>query len=291
MDVSDLSGRWALVTGAGSGIGRATALALARRGVHLALGDRDETGLADTARQAEALGRRVLARPVDVADRGAMEAFAAAVHAEVPAVDLLVNNAGVALGAGFLDTSLEDWDWIVSINLMGVVHGCHLFVPAMVDRGAGGHVVNIASMASYTPGDGLNAYCTTKYAVRGLSECLRAEVARHGIGVTAVCPGLINTRITRSMAVRGPLGEDDRERAIRLFERRNYPPERVAENILRAIRRNRAVAPITPEAWVAWYLKRWVPGLVHWAVRRGSERVARERAQRSLRRAQTDQSE
>jgi len=291
MEVSDLSGRWALVTGAASGIGRATALALAGRGADLVLGDRDEAGLAEAARAAEARGRRVLAWPVDVADRGAMERFAADVHAEVPAVDLLVNNAGVALGAGFLDTSLDDWDWIVSINLMGVVHGCHFFVPPMVERGAGGHVVNIASMAGYTPGDGLNAYCTTKYAVRGLSECLRAEVARHGIGVTAVCPGLINTSITRSMAVRGPLGDADRERAIRLFERRNYPPERVAENILRAIHRNRAVAPITPEAWVAWYLKRWVPGLVHWAVRKGSERVARERAQRSLRSAEGAQSE
>jgi NAD(P)-dependent dehydrogenase (short-subunit alcohol dehydrogenase family) len=281
VDVTDLSGRLALVTGAASGIGRETALALARRGADLAICDLDEAGLAETAREAEALGRRALARRVDVADRAAMAAFADAVHAEQPAVDVLVNNAGVGLAASFLDTPLEDWDWIVGINLMGVVHGCHFFVPRMVERGRGGHVVNISSMAGYVPSDSLSAYTTTKFAVRGLSEALRAELARHRIGVTAVCPGVINTPIVRSSRARGAAAHPElRERGARAFERRNYPPARVAANILRAIQRNRAVAPISPEAWVFWYLKRFVPGAVHRLARFASDRAAREAAAR-----------
>jgi NAD(P)-dependent dehydrogenase (short-subunit alcohol dehydrogenase family) len=281
MDVRDLSGRLALVTGAASGIGRETALALARRGADLAICDLDEAGLAATARDAEALGRHVLARRVDVADRAAMAAFADAVHAAWPAVDVLVNNAGVGLAASFVDTPLEDWDWIVGINLMGVVHGCHFFVPRMVEHGRGGHVVNVSSMAGYVPSDALSAYTTTKFAVRGLSEALRAELARHRIGVTAVCPGVINTPIVRSARARGAAAHPElRERGARAFERRNYPPARVAANILRAIERNRAVAPISPEAWVFWYLKRFVPGAVHRLARVLSDRAAREAAAR-----------
>ena len=114
-----------------------------------------------------------------------MQAFADAVHAHVPAVDILMNNAGVGLGGGLLDTSLDDWRWIVGINLFGVVHGCHCFVPAMVRRGRGGHVVNVASVAGYVGELVLPAYTTTKFAVVGLSESLREELAPHGIGVTA----------------------------------------------------------------------------------------------------------
>src|SRR4051795_4961464 len=147
MDTTDLSGRTAVVTGAGSGIGRETALLCARRGANLAICDVDEAGLAETERRARALGREVIARRVDVSDREQMRAFAD----EVPAVDLLVNNAGVGLAADFQDTLLDDWDWIVSINLMGVVHGCHFFVPAMVERGAGGPGANLSAMGGFPP--------------------------------------------------------------------------------------------------------------------------------------------
>src|SRR5215470_18017392 len=132
MDVSTLSGKSVLVTGAASGIGRETALACARRGARLLICDVDDSGLAATADEVRRLGSTVLAQRVDVADRDAMQAFADAVHAQVAAVDLLINNAGVAIGGEFLHTSLADWDWIVSINLMGVVYGCHCFIPAMV---------------------------------------------------------------------------------------------------------------------------------------------------------------
>jgi NAD(P)-dependent dehydrogenase (short-subunit alcohol dehydrogenase family) len=263
MDVRDLSGRTALVTGAASGIGRASALAFGRHGADLVICDLDEAGLAATGTALAEMGRRVLARRVDVADPAAMERFAAEVEAETGTPDLLMNNAGVGLGARFLDTTLEDWNWIVGINLLGVVHGCHFFVPRMIARGRGGHVVNTASAAAYTPSDVLAAYATTKYAVLGLSESLRIELAPHGIGVTALCPGIIDTPITRSSRLRGSL-VGAREQMAESYRRRGYTPERVAENLLKAIAKNRAIAPVSPEAWIGYYLKRLSPALVRW---------------------------
>jgi NAD(P)-dependent dehydrogenase (short-subunit alcohol dehydrogenase family) len=263
MDVSTLNGKTVLVTGAGSGIGQATALACARRGARLVICDIDDSGLAATADEVRRLGCEVIARRVDVADRQAMQAFAEAVHAEVAAVDVLVNNAGVAIGGEFLHTPLADWDWIVSINVMGVVYGCHCFIPAMLAQRRGGHVVNLASAAGYVASAQLAAYSTTKFAVVGLSEALRDELAPHGIGVTAICPGLINTSITRSARMRGPDATPEvRQRLVEIYQRRNYGPERVAERILRAVQHNRRLAPISPEAWAMYYIKRLAPGVL-----------------------------
>jgi len=269
MDTTNLQGRLALVTGAGSGIGRETALLCARRGADLAICDVDEQGLASTEEAARALGRSAIARRVDVSDAEQMKAFADAVHGEAGPVDLLVNNAGVGLGAGLLDTTLEDWRWIVDINLMGVVHGCHFFVPEMVRRGTGGHVANLSSLAGFHSSPALLAYSTTKFAVLGLSEALREELHPHGIGVTAICPGVINTPITRNTRLRGQFDTPElRERTVRTYARRNYGPEKVAEKILRAVQRNRSVAPVAPEAWVGYGLKRLSPRAAGWVARR-----------------------
>jgi NAD(P)-dependent dehydrogenase (short-subunit alcohol dehydrogenase family) len=277
MDISNLSGKSVLVTGAASGIGKETALAFARRGANLVICDVNEVGLADAERQIRSLGREVLARRVDVANRHEMHQFAEVVHARVPAVDILVNNAGVGLGGGFLHTSLEDWDWIVGINFWGVIHGCHFFVPKMVERDRGGYVVNVASAAGYVASEPLCAYATTKFGVFGLSEALREELDRYGIGVTTVCPGIINTPITQSSRMVGPDATDEaRQRIVRMYQRRNYGPERVAANILRAVQRNRAVAPISPEAWAMYYVKRFVPGLFRWFNRVMGNRMRRQ---------------
>jgi NAD(P)-dependent dehydrogenase (short-subunit alcohol dehydrogenase family) len=263
VDVRNLSGKTAMVTGAGSGIGRETALEVARRGGDLFLCDVNEAGLKQTEEAARALGRSVLARRVDVARTEQMRGFAEEVHSQVDGVDLLVNNAGVGVGGRFQDTTLEDWSWIVGINLMGVVHGCHFFVPRMVERGQGGHVANVASMAGYVVSDSTPAYSATKFAVIGLSESLRLELAPARIGVSAICPGIINTPIVASSPLRGEgATEEMRERMVEMYRRRNYGPERVARNILRAVQRNRMLAPISPEAWAFYYLKRWAPWLV-----------------------------
>lgn len=263
MDVRTLSGKTALVTGAGSGIGKETALAFARRGADLVICDVNERGLVETEQQLRALGRDVFARRVDVASRRDMREFAAAVHAKVEACDIVMNNAGVGLGASFLDTDLDDWEWIIGINLRGVIHGCHFFVPPMVKRGGGGHVINVASAAAFAATEVLSAYSTTKFAVLGLSEALRDELRRHRIGVTAICPGIINTPITQTSPMRGAaMTEAARKQMVEFYQRRNYGPERVAKNILKAVQHNRAVAPISPEAWFIYYLKRMAPWIV-----------------------------
>ena len=274
MDVRDLSGRTALVTGAASGIGRATALACARRGADLVICDVDDAGLAAVEGEIRGLGREVLARRVDVANREEVRDWADEVHARVEAVDLLVNNAGVGMGAFFLDTSLEDWEWIARINLFGVIHSCHFFVPAMVRRGSGGHVVNVASAAAYAPLPAQSAYAATKFAVLGLSQSLRAELAAQGVGVTAACPGFIDTAIVETSRLKGRVATpENRRRTLAFYRRRGYRPERVAANILKAVGRGRAVAPISAEAWLMYYGMRLVPGLFRWTNRKLAERV------------------
>jgi NAD(P)-dependent dehydrogenase (short-subunit alcohol dehydrogenase family) len=276
MDVSHLGGKTALVTGAASGIGKATALAFAERGADLFLCDVNEEGLKQTEGAAQALGRRVWTRRVDVASPEEMESFADAVHREVEAVDILMNNAGVGLGASLQESRLEDWRWIIGINLWGVIHGLHYFVPKMVERGRGGHVVNVSSAAGYIASEPLIAYSTTKFAVLGLSEGLYEELRPHGIGVTAVCPGIINTPIVETGRFRGRSADPElRRRGAEFYRRRNYTPERVAKNVLKAIQKNRRVAPISPEAWVMYYLKRLAPGPTYAAMRWMAARAQR----------------
>ena len=277
MDVRNLDGKTVLVTGAASGIGKESALAFARRGANLVICDVNEAGLAATAVQIRGLGRDVLSRRVNVANRDEMRDFAAAVHGQVAGVDILMNNAGVGLGAGFLDTSLEDWEWIISINLWGVIYGCHFFLPPMIARRQGGHLVNVSSAAAFAATQALSAYSTTKFAVFGLSEALRDELTDHGIGVTTVCPGIINTPITQSSPLRGPLATDAaRRHMVSMYQRRNYGPERVAANILKAVQCNRAVAPISPEAWSVYFVKRFVPSISAWLNRVAAARVRRQ---------------
>jgi NAD(P)-dependent dehydrogenase (short-subunit alcohol dehydrogenase family) len=279
VDVRDLSGKAIVVTGAGSGIGRATALLAAQRHAKLYLCDVNEGGLAETAAEAQTLGAAAHTSRVDVADPEAMRAFADRVHADVEAVDVLVNNAGVALGATFTETTLEDWRWIVGINLLGPIHGCHFFLPHMIERGRGGHVVNVASMAGFLPSEGTVAYGTTKFGVVGLSEYLRVEVGRRGIGVTAICPGMINTPIVRAARGRGAYDTSGfRSWMGDTFRRRNYGPERVAKAIFRAIQRDLAIVPVSPEAWAFYLLKRASPAFTHRLSRWVTARLRRDLA-------------
>jgi len=252
-----------VLTGAASGIGRATTLACAKRGASLALCDVDEERLEQAAGDARKLGAtRVLCEVADVGSAAAVRRFAERVTRELGPADLLVNNAGVAMFGGFLHTSLEDWRWITDTNYWGVVHGCHYFLPPMVERGDGGHIVNVASAAGFIASESLSAYSTTKYAVVGLSEALRLELATHEIGVSVVCPGFVNTPIVERMRVRG-VDEPDavRDRVTAWYRKRNYDPDRVAEAILVAARDNRAIVPVAPEAHLLHALKRLMPNI------------------------------
>ncbi|NNK33904.1 MAG: SDR family NAD(P)-dependent oxidoreductase [Xanthomonadales bacterium] len=268
--MKELKGRVAVVTGAGSGIGRAVAAALAEEGMQVAATDVDPAAAKRTCQLIGERGGSARSYGLDVADKGSIENAAERITGDLGLPSVLVNNAGIAVGGYFLDTSPESWDRIIAINLMGVVHCCRAFVPAMAAGGAGGQVVNIASMLGYFGARGVSAYCATKFGVVGFSECLRAELRDHGIGVTAICPGVVRTNIIQSGVLESATEDVEAKRALidRLYRKRNYSPERVARAVVRAIRRNRAVAPVTPEAWTAYYLKRWTPWLARWIARR-----------------------
>lgn len=256
-------GRLVLVTGAGSGIGRATAFAFAEAGARVVAVDRDAEGAARTAELARLVGApSAWAEVTDVSDEQAMEKLAAKVAAEYGVVDVLVNNAGIGLSGSFFDTTSEDWKRVLDVNLWGVIHGCRFFGRQMAERGQGGHIVNTASAAAYQPSRVLPAYGTSKAAVLMLSECLRAELAGQDIGVTAICPGIVNTGITSTARFAGVSEEEERRRqrrTSRLYGLRNYPPEKVADTILRAVAENRAVVPVTPEARGAHLISRLAP--------------------------------
>ncbi|WP_405615469.1 SDR family oxidoreductase [Streptomyces sp. NBC_01508] len=256
-------GQLVLVTGAASGIGRATAFAFAESGARVVAVDLDAEGAARTAEMARLIGApQAWAETVDVSDEEAMEKLAEKVATEYGTVDVLVNNAGIGLSGSFLDTTSEDWKKVLDVNLWGVIHGCRIFGGQMAARGQGGHIVNTASAAAYQPSRALPAYSTSKAAVLMLSECLRAELAGQGIGVSAICPGFVNTNITATARFTGVSAREEirrRKRSSRLYGLRNYPPEKVADAILRAVVRDEAVVAVTPEARGARLLSRFAP--------------------------------
>jgi 2-hydroxycyclohexanecarboxyl-CoA dehydrogenase len=251
----DFKDKLAVVTGAGSGIGRATALAFADRGARVVCADIDLAAAEKTAAECEERGAAsASAHQVDVSDRAAVEALAA----ELGAVDVLVNNAGVGMSGRFNDMTQRDWEWIRGVNLDGVVNGCAAFAPAMVAAGRG-HVVNVSSGLGYIPTATEPGYVTTKAAVLALSQCLRADWAKDGVGVSAICPGIINTPIIDSTRFLGDAGSPERRARTTKVFRRGHKPEQVAAAIVDAVARNRAVVPVGFEAKAGWWMHRLAP--------------------------------
>jgi len=256
----DLSGARALVTGAGSGIGRAIALELARKGSRVLAVDQHGETAEKTALACREVGPEAHDLTCDVTDADAVRALAERVQADHGGIDVLVNNAGVGMTGRFADMSLDDWRWIRAVNLDGIVHCCHAFGPGLLARGRG-HVVNVASALAYTPRATEPAYVTTKAAVLALSRCLRADWADSGVGVTAACPGVINTPIlesTRFVNADEAQAAGAAERTAKVFAC-GHSPQLVARDVLMAIQLDKAVVLSGFEAKLGWFAHRMLP--------------------------------
>lgn len=259
-----LDGKWVLVTGAASGIGHATALAFAEAGAHLVLSDLQTERLAALRASLVKRGTTCIAETVDVSQDAAMQAFAERVHSEVPALDVLVNNAGIGYLGPFLDTPLDAWRRVLDINVMGVVHGCRHFLPRMQQAGGARRIVNIASLAGIAPAPNITAYAASKHAVVGLTEGLALELRLTGssVGVTTVCPGIINTDITKAANATAPgIDAAQQHKLQSYYEAQGVGPEVVAAAIVDAVRRGRSLVLVGPFAKPMYHLRRLSRGL------------------------------
>jgi butyryl-CoA dehydrogenase len=276
--MKEFNGRVAAITGAGSGIGRALANNLARRGTHLALADINETGLAETVGQCEGHGVKVIAAHVDVADRAAVFAWADGVVEDQGKVNLIFNNAGVALGATIEAMSYEDFEWLMNINFWGVVHGTKAFLPHLKASGEG-HIINVSSVFGLISVPSQAAYNAAKFAVRGFTDTLRMEleIEKSNVSCTTVHPGGIKTNIARDARMDPSVTDltGDPEKARKNFERMFITsPERAARQILTAVQRDRRRALIGPDAKVIDFISR-LPGTLYQNVlTRGASRLS-----------------
>ncbi len=265
--VNNLDGALVLVTGAGSGIGQATAETFAAEQARVLCVDIDAGAAEKTAARCAEAGADAAPLVCDVADWEAVRHLADTVRTEFGPLDVLVNNAGVGMTGRLTEMTVDEWRWIRSINLDGVVHGCLAFGPDMLSRRSGA-VVNVSSGLGYTIRATEPAYVTTKAAVLALSRCLRADWGPQGVGVSAICPGVIATPIVTSTRYLGSRSAAAvRERTERLF-RRGHPPALVGAAIVDAVRRDKAVVPVGWEAQLGWYLHRLLPVAVQQAAAR-----------------------
>jgi short-subunit dehydrogenase len=245
-----------LITGAASGIGRAFAIQLAERGIHLALVDKDAEKLREVEQLCAASGTSVFSIPCDLSDRAAIDQMTARVLQHWQAVDLLINNAGVAFYGPTETMSQAQWDWLLQINLLAPIQITRTILPTMLHLDEA-HILNVCSVAGLVASGRFAAYHVSKFGLVGFSEAMRAEYVRRGIGVTALCPGPVSTNLYNS-AVSG--------RADRTVP---TPPrwvcatsEQVAKKGIRAIEKNKAITIVTPMAHVLWRAKRFVPGFL-----------------------------
>ncbi len=196
--MKDLAGKNAFITGGASGIGLAMAKAFLHEGMNVAIVDVDEKALQTARTELAGSNAQVLALQLDVTNREQFKAVADQVEAELGSIHVVCNNAGVYRGGSMDAATYEDWDWIMGVNVGGVVNGLQTLVKRIQQHGEGGHIVNTASMAGVTTSPGLGIYNASKFAVVGLSESLRADLEPHGIGVSVLCPGMVRTKILES---------------------------------------------------------------------------------------------
>lgn len=246
--MSTLSGKWVLVTGAGSGIGLECALAFARNGANLVVSDIDTTALEKARAAVAASGVKCLAHPCDVASESSVNDFAAVVAREVGAIDVLVNNAGVAFLGGFEETPLREWQRIYDINVLGIVHCIRAFLPAMRQSGREHKIVNVASLAGFAPAPNMAAYAASKHAVVGLSEVLAMELHDTRVSLLVVCPGIINTAIVRVSPHSATISGPQVEKLQQYYLDHGCTPDVVARDVVRAVERDRSILFTGPKA-------------------------------------------
>lgn len=263
--IKDLDGKRCLITGAASGIGRATAIAAAQRGAQLFLTDRDGDGLErvaqEIARQGGA-GAVLHRKAADVTDHAAIVALANEIHTAHGSMDVVMNIAGVSAWGTIERLEHRHWQQMIDVNLMGPIHVLETFVPPMVAAGRGGHIVNVSSAAGLFGLPWHAAYSASKFGLRGISEVLRFDLRRHGIGVSLVCPGGVKTPLVNTVEIVGV----DRDgpgfaRLMERFERHAVSPEHVAKRILQGIERNRYLVFTSRDIRVGfWFQRKFAPG-------------------------------
>src|SRR3954447_18178345 len=269
MRAVELAGKRCVITGAASGIGRATALAAAERGAQLVLTDVRAPGLEETVAMARARGGVVLdSAAVDVTDHEAVAAFARDMHAAHGSMDVVMNVAGGSKWGSVSGLSHEDWRRMVDVNLMGPIHVIGAFVPAMVEAGRGGHLVNVSSAAGLIALPWHAAYSAGKFGLRGVSEVLRFDLRRHGIGVSLVCPGGVDTPMVHEMEIAGV----DRSHPVMRkmdarFRSRAATPDQVAARIVRAVERGQSLVYPPSATRAAHFLEPRVPPLYRLVMR------------------------
>jgi NAD(P)-dependent dehydrogenase (short-subunit alcohol dehydrogenase family) len=269
--VTAIAGRTAVVTGAASGIGRATAVKLAERGAQVVLTDRDADGLAAVAAETGALHHAAF----DISDHEAVTAFAAEV---TQPVDIVMNVAGIATWGAVEELRHEDWQKIVEVNLMGPIHVIEAFVPAMVRGGRGGHLVNVSSAAGLLGLPWHAAYSASKFGLRGVHEVLRFDLRRHRIRCTLVCPGAVDTGLVQTLDIRGVDRDHPAlQKMTKRFQGHAASPEKVAAIILKGVERNRELVFTSADIRAGFLLQRYAPpaydALFH-VINRGFHRVA-----------------
>jgi NAD(P)-dependent dehydrogenase (short-subunit alcohol dehydrogenase family) len=251
MDAQEFAGRVVVVTGAGSGIGRASARLFAKLGAKVHVADVNGESAGAVARE---IGGQ--AHVLDVTDPEAVEVFAGRVFDADGRVDVLHSNAGIGHAADIEETTVEDWQRVIGVNLLGMAYVVQAFVPRLMKQGGRSSIVNTASMAGLVAAPGMAPYSASKFGVVGMSESLNAELSEHGIHVCAVCPGIIDTPITRSAIMRGEF-EERRQKAIEFYRKRGASPDVVAEAVVDAVRKRKVIQPV-PRSHVLppWLLKR-----------------------------------
>jgi len=268
----NLTGKIAVITGAGSGIGRSTALLLARHGAKVHVADLNAASAEAVAAEIEAAGGSAVAHALDVSDPDAVEALAAAIFEAEGGVDILHNNAGIGHGGNIEATTVEDWQRVIGVNLLGVAYCIQAFVPRMLEQGRPASVVNTASQAGLWPAAKMAPYCASKYGVVGLTESLNAELSKRGIHFSAICPGIINTPIVATGIMRGDVAAMQ-GKVTSYYDKRGASPDEVAEAVLRAIDRHTMIVPVPRrQVTVPYLLHRISPRLIQ-PIARNMDRI------------------